>query len=163
MPTHVRLWHEGTRQRPALLPAARVTRTRTLALLTLGLLWASQVALPRIAAVASLGVADPSTERRRRRWLANPAVTRATLWQPLRSALLARLAGQEVGLAFDLTPHGKRFTRLSLGLVWPKRVLPLAWRIMPHQDPWPENMDRLFPALAFPAPAALPAGGVVTL
>ena len=147
----------------ALLPEARVTRVRTLALLTLGLLWASHVALPRIAATLPLGTRDASTERRLRRWLANPAVTLATLWTPLLAALLAGTAGQELVFAFDLTPHGKRFTILSLGLVCHKRVLPLGWRIMPQQATWPEKMEVLFPAIARPVQAALPPAVVVTV
>jgi hypothetical protein len=163
MQTHHRLLHAWTRQVRALLPAVRVTRTTTLALLTLGLLWGQHVALPRIAAALPLAARDPSTERRLRRWLANPAVTLAALWTPLLPALLARLAGQEVVFAFDLTPQGKRFTILSLGLVCHKRVLPLAWRIMPQQQRWPEKLAVLFPALATPVRRALPPHVVVTV
>lgn len=163
MQTRLRLLHAWTRQVQALLPDARVTRVRTLALLTLGVLWASHVALSRVAAALPLNVVDPSTERRLRRWLANPAVTLATLWTPLLTPLLAGTAGQELVFAFDLTPHGKRFTILSLGLVCHKRVLPLGWRIMPQQTTWPEKMETLFPAIARPVPAALPAGCVVTV
>jgi hypothetical protein len=104
----------------------------------IGLLWSSHVALPRIAAAMPLGVVDASAERRLRRWLANSAVTLATLWQPLLAPLLAGIASPEIVVAFDLTPHGKRFTILSLGLVSHKRVLPLGWRIMPQQTTWPE-------------------------
>jgi hypothetical protein len=96
MQTHRRLLHDWTRQVRALLPAARGTRVTTLALVTLGLLWAQHVAVPRIAAAVPLGVVDASTERRVRRWLANAAVTLATLWQPLLPALLAGIAGREV-------------------------------------------------------------------
>jgi hypothetical protein len=134
-----------------------------LAVLTLGVLWASHVALPRIAAVLPLGARDPSTERRLRRWLANPAVTLATLWRPLLPALLAGVAGQEVVFAFDLTPHGKRFTILSLGLVCHKRVLPLGWRLMPQQSAWPDPLPALLRAMATPVQAALPAAVVVTV
>lgn len=163
MQTQLRLLHDWTRQLQALLPTARVTRTRTLALMTLGLLWASHVAVLRIAAALPLGVVDASTERRVRRWLANPAVTLATLWQPLLPALLAAIAGRDLIFAFDLTPHGKRFTILSLGVVCHKRVLPLGWRIMPQQTTWPEKLDVLFPAMATPVHAALPPGVVVTV
>jgi hypothetical protein len=163
MQSRLRLLHAWTRQVQALLPEGRATRLRTLALLTLGLLWAQHVALSRIAATLPLDVADPSRERRLRRWLANPAVTLATLWTPLLAALLAGVAGPEVVLAFDLTPHGKRFTIVSLGLVYHKRVLPLGWRVMPQQTPWPERLPDLLGAMAAPVHAALPAGVVVTV
>lgn len=163
MQTRLRLLHAWTRQMQALLPAARVTRVRTLAMLTLGLLWASHVALPRIAATVPLAARDPSTERRLRRWLANPAVTLATLWQPLVPLLLAGVAGPEVVVAFDLTPHGKRFTLLSLGLVCHKRVLPLGWRVMPQQTAWSDPLPDLLRAMAAPVQAALPADCAVTV
>ena len=163
MQTRVRLLHAWTRQLQALLPAGRATRVTTLALATLGLLWAQHVALPRIAAALPLRARDPSTERRLRRWLANPAVTFAMLWTPLLPALLAGIAGPAVVLAFDLTPHGQRFTILSLGVVCHKRVLPLGWRVMPQQTAWPEPLPALFRALATPVQAALPADCVVTV
>jgi DDE family transposase len=41
--------------------------------------------------------------------------------------------------------------------------LPLGWRVMPQQTTWPEKMEALFPAMATPVQAALPAGVVVTV
>src|SRR5829696_48532 len=125
MPTRLRLLHDWTRQVGALLPGARATRGRTLALLALGLLWAGSVALPRVAAALPVAAADASTERRLRRWLANPAVIVAELWRGLLPGLLASRARQEVLLVLGPTPQNGRFAVLALGLVRRKRV-PLA-------------------------------------
>jgi hypothetical protein len=76
---------------------------------------------------------------------------------------LASRAGQELVLAFDPTPHRDRFTVLCLGVVCHRRALPLAWRVVPQQAPWPARLGELFAALAGEVAAALPAGCTVTL
>lgn len=132
-----------TAQLRTLLPDVRVTRVRPLALLVLGLLWAESVALPRIAAEVPGVATDPSTERRLRRWLANPQVKVGTLWRALLPTLLAPLLGRKVILVFDPTPFTTRASILMLGLVHGHRILPLAWRTVQQQDgPWetPQNV-----------------------
>lgn len=163
MPTRLRLLHDWTRQVGALLPGARATRGRTLALLALGLLWAGSVALPRVAAALPVAAADASTERRLRRWLANPAVIVAELWRGLLPGLLASRARQEVLLVLDPTPQNGRFTVLALGLVCRKRVLPVAWRVVPQQERWPQPQIALLRAMFAEVAAALPPGCAVTV
>jgi hypothetical protein len=163
MQARLRLLHDWGRQVRALLPAARATRAATLALFALGVLWAGNLTLLRVAAALPLRAADPSTERRLRRWLANPAVVVGELWRPLLPALLAGCAGREVLLVFDPTPVRDRATLLVLGVAQHKRVLPVAWRVVPQQEPWPAPLGELFAAMAAEAAAALPAGCAVTL
>lgn len=163
MSTRVRLLHEWMRQMEAVLPAARVTRSRVLAVFAAGVLWANGVTLLKVAAKLPLTATDPSVERRLRRFLSNPAVSVATLWQPLLPALLARLGGREVLLVFDPTPYRDCATILVVGVVVRHRVLPLLWRVMPQQEPWPQRLpEGLAPMLAAIA-AALPPGTTVTL
>jgi hypothetical protein len=157
------LLHAWTQQVCALLPEERVTRCRVLALFALGMLWAGTVRLNQVAAELPLAVRDSSSERRLGRFLANRAVSVERLWRPLLPVLLADWAGQEVTLVFDPTPVGTRWTMLWLGLACHCRVLPLAWRLVPQQEPWPETLGPLLrPALAMIA-AALPPGCTVTL
>jgi hypothetical protein len=163
MQTRLRLLHDWGRQVRALLPGVRATRATALALFALGALWAGNVTLLKVAAALPLAAADPSTERRLRRWLANPKVDAAGLWGPLLRAALAGRAGRELVLAFDPTPHRDRFTVLALGVVCHKRVLPVAWRVVPQQRPWPDRLGPLFAALAAQVAAALPAGCAVTV
>jgi hypothetical protein len=151
------------RQVEALLPAARVTRVRVVALFALGMIWAETVRVHRVAAALPLGVRVPSTERRLRRMLANPAVTVETLWRPLLPHLLGRWAGQEVVLVFDPTPHRADWTVLWVGIVLHHRVLPLSWRLVPQQESWPATLATLLPALLDPIATALPPGCAVTL
>jgi hypothetical protein len=110
--SRLRLLHEWTAQLGVLVPGARITRVRVLALLSLGMILAGTGRITQVAAALPLGVRVPSTERRLRRFLANPAVDQPTLWWPLLPGLLARWAGREVTLVFDPTPYRGDFTVL---------------------------------------------------
>jgi hypothetical protein len=151
------------RQVDALLPAERVTRVRVLAVFALGMVWAGTVRVHQVAAALPLGVRVSSSERRLRRFLANPAVRVATLWQPLLPSLLARWADQPVLLVFDPTPYRAEWTVLWVGIVVHRRVLPLTWHLVPQQQPWPADLKALLPQLLDPIAAALPPGCQVTL
>jgi hypothetical protein len=163
MQTRLRLLHTWQTQLRTLLPTVRATRARVLALLSLGILWAGTVSLPRVAAVLPMPVADPSTERRLRRWLANSKVVVRDLWAALLPELLAAKRGQEVLLVYDPTPQNADATLLVLGIVDHKRVLPLTWRVVPQQEPWPERQIAYLRAMAAEISTALPPDCTVTL
>ena len=163
MPAREGLLHEWEGRLLALLPGVRATRARGLAALALGVLLAGSVSLPRVAAALGLAVAHASTEKRLRRWLGNAEVDSAALWAPLLPALLAGLAGGEATLVFDPTPFRGRFTLLVLGLVRGKRTLPVAWRVVPQQEPWPAPLAAVLGPLFAAVAAALPPGVAVTV
>ena len=158
MSSRGRLLHAWTRQVEAVLPAARVTRVRVLALFAAGIVWANAVTLGQVAAALPLGATDPSTERRLQRFLCHPGVDVATLWEPLLPILLATLGRGPLVLVFDPTPYRDDATILVLGVVVRRRVLPLAWRVMPQQEPWPERLRDVLGPLLAPVAAAIPAG-----
>jgi hypothetical protein len=157
------LLHTWTAQLVALLPTARVTQVRPLALFVLGVLWTEGVALRRVAATLPLPVADASIEQRLRRWLANPRVDVRALWRGLLPDLLASRAGQQLLVVLDPTPHTAVATILELGLVCRRRTVPLAWRVVPQQTGWPRPQLAYFVDLITEVAAALPAGCTVTL
>ena len=163
MPGQREVLHAWTAQLRALLPQERLSRVRGLAVFTLGMSEAGTVRLNQVAAALPLGVRVPSTERRLSRFLANPAVGVATLWQPLLPALLAPWAGQDLTLVFDPTPLGTRWTVLWVGIVCHRRVLPLAWQLVPQQTDWPDTLGPLLTPLLDQIAAALPDGCQVTL
>ena len=163
MSSRLEVLHGWIAQLHALLPQERVTRVRVLALFALGMIWAETVRVHRVAAALPLGVQVSSSERRLRRFLANPHVTVETVWHPLLPHLLAGWAGQEVVLVFDPTPYRGDWTVLWVGIVVHRRVLPLNWCIMPQQTSWPETLETLLPVLLEPIAAALPPGCSVTL
>ena len=107
--------HEWTRQVGAVLPEARVTRVRVLALFAAGIVWANTVTLGKVAAALPLAASDPSTDRRLQRFLTNPGVSIAAPWQPLPPSLLAALGRRELVLVFDPTPYRGDATILCLG------------------------------------------------
>lgn len=163
MSSRVEVLHAWVRQVESLLPEARVTRVRVLAVFAAGVLWAGSVTLLKVAAALPLPAADPSTERRFKRFLANPAVSVETLWQPLLPVLLRGLGQRDLVLVFDPTPYRGCATILVVGVVVRHRILPLAWRVMPQQDPWTEPLRAVLAPLLATIAAALPPGATVTL
>lgn len=129
-------WHHQLR---ALLPGIRATRVATLAAFSLGVLWAGSVTLLPVAQTLPYPVQDLSTERRLRRWLANPTVPVTALWRPLIKTMLASRAGTEVVLALDPTPIRDVGQLYVLGIVAHKRVLPVAWHLVSNQAAWPRS------------------------
>lgn len=163
MATSLPLLQTWTAQLQTLVPQARPSRIRALALFSLGMIAAETVRLHRVAAALPLPATVPSTERRLQRFLANDRVGVETLWRPLLPHLLAGWAGHEATLVFDPTPYGATGTILWIGIVWQGRVLPLAWQHVPQQEPWPAPLPVLLAALWAPIAAAMPPGSPVTL
>jgi hypothetical protein len=161
--TQRQVLHAWSAQLHALLPQERVTRVRGLALFTFGMARAGTVRVNRVARALPLGVRVPSTERRLRRFLANPQVMVETMWIPLLPSLLAGWMDREAVLVFDPTPFGATWTILWVGIVVHRRVLPLTWHLVPQQESWPAKLETLLPALLAPIAAALPPGCQVTL
>ena len=145
------------------MPTVRVTRVRVLTLFVRGVLGAGSVTLLEVAATLPLAAAAASTARRWRRGLANPAVMVAERWRPLLPRLLAATAGQAVGLVFDPPPHRDWGTILGLGVVDHRRILPLAWRVVPQQEPGPTPQIVPRRDMCAEVAAALPPGCPVTL
>lgn len=163
MQTRLQLLHTWTNQLQTLVPTVRVTRVRVLALFSLALCWTTSTALIRLAASLPLPAADLSTERRLRRWLANPGVVVADLWTPLVRSLLTRHHDQEVTLVFDPTNQTDHATVAVLGLVVHRRALPLAWMVLPGQTTWPCSLEAVLDHLCQQVAAVLPADCAVTL
>lgn len=163
MQTRLQLLHSWSLQLHLLLPQLRVTRVRILAVFSLGLLWAGGVQLGRVAAHLPFSVQDLSTERRLRRWLANRQMPVVSTWQPLLAAFLARSRQQDLLLVFDPTPYRDQATVLLLGLVVHKRVLPVAWHVVPGQSAWKHGTWPYLARLCRRVAAVLPADTQVTL
>lgn len=163
MRSRAQVWHAFDRQLSCLLPNVHRARLHVLALLTLGLLWAERVNLPRLARALPLCVKRASTEKRLARFLANPAVDADALWRGLLPSLLAGRAGRRLEVVFDPTPHTDRFTICCLGLLDHSRVLPLAWRVLPQQSTWDVSQVAVLAELCAEVAAALPPGSSVTL
>jgi hypothetical protein len=77
--------------------------------------------------------------------------------------LLGSLGKPELLFVFDPTPYRACGTVLCLGVVWRGRILPVAWRVMPQQTPWPQRLGPVLDDLLAPVAAALPPGCQATL
>lgn len=163
MRSRLQLWHTFSAQLITLLPGVHRTRVRTLALFTLGLLWAEAVALPRVARTLPLAAKCSSLERRLARFVANPKVDPEAIWTALLPSLLAARTGESIEVVFDPTPHQERFTILSLGMIAHRRVVPLAWCVVPQQTAWDDTQLTYLCTLCERINQALPSGCHVTL
>lgn len=163
MQTQPRLLHDWTRQVETLLVGIRITQVRPLALFTLGVVWAGQVGVLAVAQALPLSCHLLSTERRLRRWLASAQAPVGVLWAPLLRGLLPRIAGPELVVVFDPTPYRDRATLLVLSVLTHTRALPVSWRVMPQQQPWPQALAPSLTAMIGEVTAALPPDTAVTL
>jgi Transposase DDE domain len=163
MQTRLRLLHIWQQQLYAILVGVRVTQINGLALLVTGIMLAGSVRLSSVAAAVPGRACDESRVRQLRRWLASTLIPVETMWSPIRRTFLADRRGQRLTLVFDPTPQGIHTTILVVGLVQHKRVLPLAWRIVPQQEQWDERMATYLRDMAREIDADLPPGCHVTL
>ena len=156
--------HAWIAQLHALLPEARVTRVRGLALFSVGMIWAGTVRVNRVAAALPLGVRVPSTERRLRRFLANPARDRRDVVAAAAAAPAGALGGPGGGAGLRSDAPSRRAGRCC---GWASSSIAACCRCAggwcPSRSSWPETLAALLPALLAPIAAALPAGCQVTL
>jgi hypothetical protein len=145
------------------VPGLRVTQARGLSLLLLGVIWAEQVSLPKMAAALPLRAHPASTERRLRRWLSSDRLPTTELWSTLRRAMVAKLTQPDLLVVFDLTPLRGQYQLLCLGVVHGRRALPLAWSLQPLQTPWERPLAEVLTDLIAGVQADLPAERTVTL
>ena len=163
MSTRASVFHDVTTQLGALLPAVRVTRSRTLGWLVFGLIWSGSVSLTAVAGQIPLWIQTASAEQRLRRWLKNADVEVGPIWATLVPVLLASRSGQEVIVVVDPTPAAKRFTIVQIGILCRQRVLPIAWRVMPQQQGWTTRQHCVIRDLVVQVAAAFPPTCSVTL
>jgi hypothetical protein len=162
------VWRGVVAQFKTLVPELHGHQAKTLGLWVLGALLAGSVRIPAVAEVLLLqGVSDarlPSIERRLVRWLANPRLDVAIIWQACLPTLLRawRAAGHPARLVLDATPLADRAQVLYVGLWVHGRVLPLAWEVLPGQTAWQERQWAIVARLFAQVRPHLK-GGVTTL
>ncbi len=163
MSTRASLFHDWLAQVGALLPAIRVTRSRTLARLVFGMIQSGSVALLNVAAAIPSGVQQASTEKQQRRWLGNKQVKVVEIWRQVLPSLVASQTGRDIKLVLDPTPQNATASIVMIGLICRTRTLPLAWRVMPGAETWPQSLVEVVRALVKEIVAAMPPGCTVTL
>jgi Transposase DDE domain len=133
------VWQEQVKE---LFPNLHGHQSKTLALFVWGAIQGKSMVVQRVAEelLAECPVKCESLERRLRRFLCNDRVEVKETWDHVLASVLPYWEGKEVKLVLDLTPFDDHATVVYLGLLQQMRVLPLAWKVMPSQDPWEEKL-----------------------
>jgi hypothetical protein len=147
MEASVLLLKQWTNQVKELFPKLHGHQQKTLAFMGLSMILAGNAVLQRMAEESSLQEMSeakmPSIERRLQRFIANERIDVAACWKPFLEQVLPFWQNKEVVLVLDCTPFRDRFTIIYLGLLVHRRVLPLAWKIMPQQESWEQGQWEL--------------------
>ncbi len=156
------LLKQWTQQVKQLFPSLHGHQQKSLAFAVLGITLAGHAVLQRMAEEISLQEVSeakmPSIERRLQRFIANERIDVAACWKTFLEQVLPFWQNKEVVLVLDCTPFRETFTIVYLGLLVHRRVLPLAWKIMPQQETWEQGqwdlVKELFEQIAPYFPAA---------
>lgn len=107
----------------------------------LGMVLSGRAVLQRMAeGLYGIGTATmPSIERRLARFVANDRIHVTSVWTHFQAQVLPFWREQRVFLVLDCTPFNEHATIIYVGLLIHSRILPLAWRVMPAQQKWPES------------------------
>lgn len=114
-----------------LLPNARITQVRNLALLVIGLLNSTDCHLSSLAEVIPLAIADMSIEKRMHRWLKNQAINVQGWYEPFVRTAIELYAPKTMYVVMDTTKFGPSCQALVAGLAYGGgQVIPLGWRVL---------------------------------
>ena len=130
-------------------------RQESLAIAILGIVLAGSAVMQRVAESLqerlSHACQTSSYERRLQRLIANEKLDVPTCWQQFLAHSLPLWEHREVILVLDCTPYHETFTLIYVGILVQKRLLPLAWELMPQQQTWEQGqweiVARLFQAV----------------
>ena len=145
-----------------LLPDLHGHQAKSLAALSLGMLWADHCHSGRLA-VAVPGPAKPASVRRRlERWLANRRLRTEKVMQQLAQGVLACWAGRPLLLILDETPKGNDLRCLKVSVAYRQRAVPLLG-VCYRPDQLPQPLPQLVWKLLRRVARCLPAQAEVTL
>ena len=102
----------------------------TLAAFICAIVASGSTQLPQVAKKICDGASPPSREKRLSRWVNNAAEHFETYFLPVAGALLMSLAQQTLTLVVDGTVVGRGCVALYVGVVYRKKVLPIAWTVV---------------------------------
>jgi len=131
-------------------------RQKSLALAVLGIVLAGNAVMQRVAETLHERLSSSSKmssyERRLQRLIDNEDVNVTGYWERFLQHTLPYWDTRGATLVLDCTPYNQSFTIVFVGILVQKRLLPLAWEIMPQAEKWNEGqwqiVDRLFGQVA---------------
>jgi len=117
-------------------------QSKNLALFVYGAIQAKSIVVQHVAeeVLEESDAKCESIERRLRRFLANERIETKETWDIFLQKVLAYWKGKKVYLVLDLTPFEEHAQIVYIGLLQEKRVLPLAWEVMPGEEKWEERL-----------------------
>lgn len=110
-----------------LMPTQTQGHVVTLAMMITGIVIGKKAQLGPMSTQVPHPSKDSSTEMRMRRWVKNDQISGEVYFAPFALALLAGLAETTLVLAMDGSTVGRGCMVLMVGVVYHKRMLPIAW------------------------------------
>jgi Transposase DDE domain len=114
------------------LPTAATALLLNLALMVVALAQSPNCHLATLATVLPLSGQRENLIQRLRRFLSTPAVDWERYYRPLVRRFLANWSGVELALVMDRTDLNDRLSLLFVGIATQKRVVLLAWEVLPY-------------------------------
>lgn len=138
-----------------------VWQAKGAALFSLGVVWSEHNWVSKVAEHLGRFGQMMSIERRLQRWIANERIEVSVICQAWSRWVLSSLVDpQDIVLLVDLTKLSDRLDVMMVGLAYRKRCIPLAWRCMVGNTPWPQGQVSLILELLQVIAPALPKGEV---
>jgi hypothetical protein len=140
MDTPSTLWSQWHKQVKGVFPDLHAHQQKTLAVFVLGIVLSGCAVLQRVAEeLRSRGITPAkmtSIERRLARFLANEHIVVSQVWKQFLSHVLPFWRDKPLRFVLDMTPFNDDATIIYIGLLVHSRLLPVAWCVMPGQEPW---------------------------
>ncbi len=118
-------------------------RQESFALAILGIVLAGQAVIQRVAEILHERLSSPckvtSYERRLQRLIDNEKLAVTATWERFLQHTLSYWDKRRALLVLDCTPYNETFTIVFVGILVQKRLLPLAWEIMPQSQKWEQS------------------------
>ena len=142
-------WNEQVKQ---IWSGMHQYRQRSVALAILGIVLTGNAVMQRVAEILHERLSNPckvaSYERQMQRLIDNEDINVTEWWNQFLQHTLPYWDTRNATLVLDCTPYNDAFTIVFVGILVQKRLLPLAWEIMPQSEKWEEGqwsiVDRLF-------------------
>lgn len=132
-----------------------VWQAKGAALFSLGVVWSEHNWVSKVAEHLGRFGRIESMERRLQRWLDNERIdvqVNCGAWS--RWVLKSLVDPKRIVLVVDLTKLSDRMDVMMVGLAYRKRCIPLVWRCMAGNQPWPQGqVDLIMELLQVIAPA----------
>ncbi|MGB0388416.1 MAG: hypothetical protein ACPGWR_26655, partial [Ardenticatenaceae bacterium] len=110
-----------------LLPNQKQGHVVTLCMMIAGIVMGKKAQLSAMSSEIPYSAKDSSIEMRMRRFVKNKGINDTIYFLPFASELLAGLSGESLVFAMDASVVGRGCMVLMIGVLYKKRMIPIAW------------------------------------